>query len=604
MTLDTITAITAEGRRSSRRLTVLSGIIGRPLTMVCAAYLLLVIVGSLLAPALFPAGPEAVDYNAVLQGPTFSHPLGTDSLGRDVLTRLVYSGGQLVASVLIAIIVAGILAIPAGVYFGLVRGSGDFLASRAADIVLSIPGIIILLMTLALFNQSMVIAMIALGVLGAPGLFRVVRSSSIAVGKEPYIEAARVSGMTWNQIAGRQVLPRVAGPIIVNIALLASTALLTQVGLNFLGLGFQPPAPTWGSVVADGASAMATQPSLLIVSGLVVTITVVAIVSLGDGLRDAVTERWSGATRAGGGRKRRGAPGDDLESNARHGHIERSEEVAAPIVEVTGLTVAYQSEDGRLHPVVRSLSMRVGRAESLGVVGESGSGKTTTGLAILDLLPQGARQTAGTVSIDGVDRKTLTARQRAALRGSKIAFVSQEPMVGLDPLYTVGNQLSQAVRLHRRVPRSEARRIAVKLLEDVHINDPAKVYRSYLHEISGGMAQRVAIAIALAGDPEMIIADEPTTALDVTVQREIVLLLRELQRSRGMAILAISHDWGVISGLCDRALVMYDGECVESGAVKTLINEPEHPYTKALLASNPSLAEPGSRLPTVDWRPE
>jgi peptide/nickel transport system permease protein len=245
------------------------------------------------------------------------------------------------------------------------------------------------------------------------------------------------------------------------------------------------------------------------------------------------------------------------------------------------------------------VSFDVGRGEAVGLVGESGCGKTITGLGVLGLLPAGARITSGRIVVDGQDVVSLTARERSALRGTTIAFISQEPMMALDPLFTVGSQLREAIRTHTTMTRKQARARAIDLLERVRINEPERVANSYPHQISGGMAQRVAIAIALAGEPKILIADEPTTALDVTVQKEILELLQTIQKDSGMGLLLISHDWGVVSALCPRSVVMYAGQVVEQASVDAIIESPRHPYSAGLLAANPHFTAPGERLATI-----
>ena len=248
---------------------------------------------------------------------------------------------------------------------------------------------------------------------------------------------------------------------------------------------------------------------------------------------------------------------------------------------------------------VDGVSLHIDAGETLGVVGDSGCGKSVTASAIIGLLPGSGRIDGGSIWFGGRDLARASEAELRKLRGRKIAFVSQEPMVSLDPSYRVGFQIEEALRRHRGLSRSAARVRALELLRDMHFVDPGAVARRYPHELSGGMAQRVAIARALAGEPELLIADEPTTALDVTVQAEILELIRELQVTRQMAVLIVTHDWGVVADLCDRVVVMYAGQIVERSDVQSIFDTPLHPYTEALLASNPHLAPEAATLPTI-----
>ena len=464
------------------------------------------------------------------------------------------------------------------------------------------PGILVFLIVLAVFKQNMTAAMVAFGFLSSPGQIRVIRSAAIAIGEEPYIAAARVSGLSRWQIAMRHILPRVMGPILVNMSLLAAQALGLNTGLNFLGLGVTPPAPSWGGLIADAAGAMAQQPWLLVPTGGVVALVILALVLLGDVLRDVFVESWSGDREP--GRPGRAAALSAAGSRSPRETARPDARLSvgpAPLVRVEGLTIAFpspQRKDGWL-PVVQGMTLEIGRHDTVGLVGESGCGKTLTGLALLGLLPKGARILGGSIRIDG--RETLSMRQgeRARLRGSVVAFISQEPMAALDPLFSVGNQLREAIRTHSPLTRRQADARALELLAQVRIEDPRRAAKQYPHELSGGMAQRVSIAIALSGNPSVLIADEPTTALDVTVQAEIIDLLRAIQGDTGMAILFISHDWGVIADTCSRVVVMYAGQGVEYGPLGDMLGRPLHPYTRGLLLANPRLAAHGAALSTI-----
>jgi peptide/nickel transport system permease protein len=256
------------------------------------------------------------------------------------------------------------------------------------------------------------------------------------------------------------------------------------------------------------------------------------------------------------------------------------------VLVVDRLTVALDGPRGE-QPVIEDVSLHIGRGESVGLVGESGSGKTITALAVLGLLPPSARVRSGRVLLGGQDLIRLSERELGRVRGTQVAYVSQEPMVALDPCFTVGSQLVEPLRLHSGAGRTASRARALELLRLVGIPRPEAVARSHPHQLSGGMAQRVAIALALTGEPDLLVADEPTTALDVTVQAEILDLLHSLQGELGMSLLLVTHDLAVVADLCDRVAVMYAGEIVELGAAEEVLLRPAHPYTRALLDATP-----------------
>jgi oligopeptide/dipeptide ABC transporter ATP-binding protein len=263
---------------------------------------------------------------------------------------------------------------------------------------------------------------------------------------------------------------------------------------------------------------------------------------------------------------------------------------AAPLLEVQGLTVAFGGV-----PVVDTLDLAIAPGESLGVVGESGSGKSMTALATMGLLPEGAA-VAGTIAFDG---EVLDDAARERLRGTRMAMVFQEPMSSLNPVLTVGEQISETLRFHQGMGRRAAARRAAELLSLVEIPDAAGRLKNYPHQMSGGQRQRVMIAIALACSPKLLIADEPTTALDATVQAGILDLLRGLRRELGMAVMLITHDLGVVSDFAERVVVMYAGRAVERGPAARLFAEPAHPYTRALLAAIPRMSGPVVPLPAI-----
>lgn len=269
------------------------------------------------------------------------------------------------------------------------------------------------------------------------------------------------------------------------------------------------------------------------------------------------------------------------------------------LLDVRRLTVNFFSEAGTVTPV-DDVSFQLAKGETLALVGESGCGKSLTALSILQLLPRAASIGPGsTIELDGQDLVSLDEAALRAVRGARIAMIFQDPMTSLDPVYTAGSQITEAIRAHRNVGRRQARERALHLLEEVGIPDPLSRFDQYPHELSGGMRQRVMIAIALSCEPQVLIADEPTTALDVTVQAQILEILDRLRRSHDMAVLLITHDLGIVAGRADRVAVMYAGRIVETAPTDRLFQHPAHPYTQALLASVPRLTGPLQRLSPI-----
>ena len=584
-------AAVAEAPRFLRRL------LRRRLALACLAYLAVVLIVAIVAPIVLPGVAEehAGDLTAVRQGPSATHVLGTDTLGRDVLQRLLVGTRVTALGVLEALVVVLALGVPLGLAAGFFGGWLDRVVSWVADLTFSIPAIVLIIVVLSVFPQSMLAAMVTFGVLAAPGLMRVVRSATLPVREELYIAAAQVSGLSRSYIVTRHVLPRIAGPVIVQASLLAAVALLVQTGLAFLNLVVAAPAPSWGGMIADGAGVISQQPWLIWPPGIAIAVTILALALLGDAVRDAATEGWAAPVRR--RRRRRRAPARRA-SRAPAGPPPPAPASAPPLLAVEGLGVVFDAA-GAATDVVQDVTFDVRAGETVGVVGESGCGKTMTAMAILGLLPGSGTVGSGRIIFDGQDLADLSEPELRRVRGKKIGLVSQEPMISLDPAFRVGTQLAEAVRRHHEVSRKAARARANELLRHVRLPEPEQVARRYPHELSGGMAQRVAIARALAGEPKLLIADEPTTALDVTVQAEILELLRSLQREREMAILLVTHDWGVVADICQRAVVMYAGQVVERAELDAIFRAPLHPYTEALLASNPHNAIGAETLPTI-----
>jgi peptide/nickel transport system ATP-binding protein len=273
---------------------------------------------------------------------------------------------------------------------------------------------------------------------------------------------------------------------------------------------------------------------------------------------------------------------------------------AAPLIEIEGLRVRFHGDDGRITHAVDSVDLSVANGATLGLVGESGCGKSVTSLAIMGLLPKQSSEVTGNIRFEGLDLLQTSDHALRDLRGNRLAMIFQEPMTSLNPSFTIGDQIVETIQRHRGGSRKSARERAIELLRRVHIPSPERRIDDYPHKLSGGMRQRVMIAMALACDPRLLIADEPTTALDVTLQAQILELMRELKAASGAAIILITHDLGVVAEVCDEVAVMYAGEIVERAAVNELFAAPQHPYTVGLLGSIPRLDRRAAQLATIE----
>lgn len=564
----------------------------RPFALFGAVLFVLMVFAAIAAPLISPFSPYQQDLTNFLAGPSAHHLLGTDSLGRDVLSRLIYGARPAFVGAGEAFGVAVVVAVPLGLVAGYFAGWIDATIARVVDIVLSIPAIMFLLVIVAVFSGNQNAVLVAFGFLVSPGLIRVVRSVTLSVRRELFVEAARVSGVNESRIVFRHILPLILGPVIVQGTLIAAGAVLVEAALGFLGLGPQPPQASWGEMVSEASLQLSRQPWLVVPPGAVLILAVLSLGLIGDAVRDIAAERLAPVERR-PARTRVRVAGNDFA-----GVDAVPEASTKALLSVRGLSVAFSTREGDLR-VVDGVSFDIRRGETVGLLGESGCGKTITSLAMMRLLPPGGRIVAGSCSFEGRDLARSSRAELAAVRGRQIAMISQEPMVALDPVFTVGNQLLEAVRRHDGSSRRQAAVRVRDLLEKVELRDYERVMRLYPHELSGGMAQRVVIALALAGRPKLVIADEPTTALDVTVQAEILELLRTLQEETGLAILLVTHNWGVVADSCQRAVIMYAGQVVEYGDVDALFERPLHPYTEGLLLSNPEQAEPGTDLPTI-----
>jgi ABC-type dipeptide/oligopeptide/nickel transport system ATPase component len=431
--------------------------------------------------------------------------------------------------------------------------------------------------------------MVAFGVLISPSYFRLTRTAVQSVRNELYVDAARVSGLSDWSIIARHIFSVVRAPIIIQTAAIAGVAIAIQSGLEFLGLG-DPTKATWGVMLSEGFKNVYLTPTLLLWPALAMALTIGGLVLLGNAIRDALEDGEKIKHR----KKKVHAAEDAASASASKVARKTLAAVEAGtehhLVKVTNLGVGYPQADGSIKKVVDDVSFHVDRGEILGIVGESGSGKSQTAFSILGLLPDNARIVGGAIQFDGNytvapgDERVNQARL-SKLRGKRISYIPQEPMSNLDPAFTIGYQLVTPMVRVLGISKDEARKRALKLLTDVGIVNPERTFNAYPHEVSGGMAQRVLIAGAISCEPDLVIADEPTTALDVTVQADVLDLLRELQQRLNIGVILVTHNFGVVADLCDRVAVMQNGRLVEEGSVRDILRNPKEPYTQTLLAS-------------------
>jgi peptide/nickel transport system permease protein len=572
--------MTAQGNAMRRALS-------RPVAVISLGWLVLITAACALAPWLAPHDPLAQDLSAGLSGPTGEYWLGTDDLGRDVLSRLLYGGSGLLLTALIPVGVSTLIGVPVGLLAGYLRGVVDTVANFGADVLFAMPGLVVVLAVAAVTDNNIALMAIVFGVLTSGATYRVARNATAGARSMPYVDAALVSRVPRRRILARHILPNLAGPLTVQTFIQYSGTFLFLTSLSFLGLGFSPETPSWGQLALTAAQNMYVNPWMMVPVGFVLIATVLALNLVGFAILRGLTSHRRPRTVPRPRKDRRDANADHNDPKATTPlRVAASEHGDGSALVIEDLQIAFGSAETL---AVAGVNLVVQRGEAFGLVGESGSGKTTTALAVLGLVPPPGRLLSGRILLDGEDLLALSESRLRDVRRHKVGLISQEPMVALDPCFTVGSQLRELLRLRRGLSRKAASSTARDLLREVGLRTPGVVASQYPHQLSGGIAQRVAIALALSGEPRILVADEPTTALDVTVQAEILDLLRRLQRERSMTLLLVSHDLGVVADLCDRVAVMANGQIVEQGTTEKVLLDPEHAYSRQLIDATPRL---------------
>lgn len=550
-----------------------------PLGLIALGILLLITVAAILAPILAPYDPGLIVLSQTLLPPSPDHLLGTDASGRDVFSRILWGGRVSLQAGAIMIATAVLVGVPTGLIAGYFAKWFDGVASWASNLLMSLPEILIIIVVITSLGSGLAPTMITLGVLASPDLFRLTRSVVIGVREELYIDAARVSGLGNTRIIFRHVLGVIVGPLLVRASFVFGLAIIVQSGLEFLGFG-DATRPSWGGMLSEAFTTFFRAPELVFAPGAAIGLTVMSLVILGAAIADSL-----GAERARIRKPVRSKGMTVIEQAAPAGESAIETTPADALLRVENLRITYPAQEGGDTAVVDGVSLHVSRGEILGLVGESGSGKSQTSFGILGLLPPEASVRASLLTLGGESLLGCTEAHLQELRGVRMAYVPQEPMSNLDPSFTVSSQLVAPMRHKLGISKAEAVERAHALLTRVGIPDTKRTMASYPHQLSGGMAQRVLIAGAVSCDPELLIADEPTTALDVTVQADVLNLLRELQQERNMAMILVTHNFGVVADICDRVAVMQQGLIVEQRPVRELFSDPHHDYTKMLLAS-------------------
>jgi len=591
----TVPAAVSAKRKASGRPGALHLLLNNTLATGGLVVFALIVLAALAAPLLPLPDPDVTaPANRLLRPFAEGHLLGTDALGRDILSRLIWGTRVSLLVGISATLIAAFFGSLIGLVAGYAGGRVDTLLMRGIDMVMAFPYILLALAIVAVLGPGLLNALYAIAVVNIPFFARNIRGIALGLSRREFVDAARLSGKSNAQILFFEVLPNVLPVIIITMSTTIGWMILETAGLSFLGLGAQPPQADLGSMLGDGRKILFTAPHVSIIPGLMIFALVMSINLLGDGVRDVLDPR--------------------LKSGALTRPVARTAVMRqdVPQVVVSNPNAVLDVRDlrtefrfgGEIYKAVGGVDMQVGQGECLGIVGESGSGKSVSAMSIMGLVPTPPGRISGGVALlDGEDLFAATDERIRQLRGSAVSHVFQDPLSTLHPLFTVGDQLIEAIQAHQPLSKSEARTRAAELLKMVRIPNPAERLKSYPHELSGGMRQRVCIAMALADDARIIIADEPTTALDVTVQAQVLSLLDTLRKEHDAGILFITHDFGVVSAICDRVAVMYAGKFVETGTTEEILSSPAHPYTAKLIDCVPVLGQPERRLDAIEGRP-
>ena len=583
---------TAPGRprRPKDRFRRWAMVLRTPLGATSALLLLLLVALAVVGPILWGDDATLIDADALSQGPTSAHLLGTDDLGRDILFRVLVATRLSLGLAVIATTIGVTVGVLLGAAPTVLPRSFARLVTAAVNIAVAFPALLLALFLAVIFGVGATGAVLAIGLAMAPSFARLTQTLATSVSGRDFVDAARVAGVGRSRLLIRHILPNIGEPLVVNATIGAGGALLAFAGLSFLGIGVQSPDYDWGRLLNQGLTRIYLNPAAALGPGVAVVLAGLAFNLFGETL----------AAMIGGRATVRGKMQPRSLRTHPSGGVEPMVDDA--VLAVENLQVAFPTEGGPVTPV-RGISFAIERGEAVGVVGESGSGKSLTALAVTRLIESPGQVSADRLDFEGTSLLTSSGADIRRLLGTGLALVFQDPMTSFNPSRTVGRQLAEVVEQHEGQGRRAALARAVDRLKAVRIPAAERRSRQYPHEFSGGMRQRAMIAMGLMAAPRLVIADEPTTALDVTVQRQVLRLLARIRADEGVALLLISHDLAVVTQTCDRVLVMYAGQIVEDLPTVNGV-APRHPYTNALLRSIPDLrTDRDAPLAVIPGRP-
>ncbi len=517
------------------------------------------------------------------EDPSWNAWFGGDGQGRDQFARVVYGARPALVLGVSVTVIAGFLGSVIGVTAGYLRGRFDAFTTVMIDIFLAFPGLVLLIAVRASLGNSMLVFIVLFSITSIPAYARIVRGASFALSEREFVDAAEAMGATKRRVLWNELAPNVAVPVLSFAFIGFALVIVAEGGLAFIGLSLDEV--TWGKLIAEGVGEIRDHAHVSLIPATVMFLTILAFNLAGDSIRRLYSPREVATQRR---LRVEGIPREHPDD---------------AVLSIRDLYTTLHTPAGDVH-AVDGVSLSVQAGQALGVVGESGSGKTMILRSIVGAFALADVTRSGSVEVGGVDMLRADHGTVTRTLGTEIGMISQNPLTALNPVRRVESQIVEPMVVHGGLSKSAARARALDLMNLVGIPAPERRLREYPHQLSGGMRQRVTIAIALANEPKLLLADEPTTALDVTVQDQILRLLSALQQDREMAMVLVTHDLAVVKGFTDSVAIVYGGQIVEFGPTADIFANPRHRYTVALMQSMPDLDLPShSELTTIEGTP-